>query len=416
MDAGCCPLLSPSTSPDLGEIFRSLGRPFLEQERFNTQQKRVFRHIAECHTAALGGARCHCELCGKWFGVYHSCRDRHCPDCQGDRRHQWVQDRLADSLPVPYFHVVFTLPHQANTFLFNNPSSCLKLLFKCSADTLLGFAANPKFLGAEPGITMILHTWGQKLNLHYHVHCIVTCGGLNQTESRWVSPSSDDFLFPVRAMGRVFRGKFLTGLDSLRRSDSFDECSDSDWTAFKKRLAGKKRWNIYAKPPYGKPENLIKYLAQYTNRVAITNGRILSYQHSKVLVKYKQYQKEKVLHRTMSIEDTKLARLFLQHVLPKGFTRIRYCGFLANCKKRKMLATIRRLMTILGKDTSLLDQGTPDELPSEDVISDDRSESQEVTPLRSIKCPYCKSASVTITGELTENEKSRARCLLWDTS
>jgi len=416
MDAESCPLLSRPSHTDLGNIFRSLGNSFLQQERLNTDQRRVFRHIAECHTAALGGARCHCESCGKWFGVYHSCRDRHCPACQGERRQQWVRDRLADCLPVPYFHVVFTLPHQTNTFIFNNPSSCLKLLFKCAAETLKGFAANPKFLGAEPGITMVLHTWGQKLNLHYHVHCIVTCGGFKQAESRWVSPPRHDFLFPVRAMGRVFRGKFLSGLDTLKESGCFISFSDSDWTAFKRRLAKRKRWNIYAKPPYGKPENLIKYLAQYTNRVALSNERILSYQDNKVLVKYKQYQKDNFISRTMSLADSKLALLFLQHVLPKGFMRIRHYGFLANCKKSKMLAVIRRLMTILGKETSLLDQEKPRNPPSENSNSDACIMAQDTPPLRPAKCPFCKSESITYFGDLAETEKARARSLLWDTS
>ncbi len=407
-----CPLLSLQSKPDLGTIFRDLGEAFLERERLNRNQRRVFHRIGECRTAAMGGTLWQCQDCGQWVGVYHSCRDRHCPGCQAMKRADWVEDRLAELLPVPYFHVVFTLPHELNGLVKNNPRECLGLLFSCASGTLLKFAADPKFLGAVPGILTVLHTWGQKLNLHYHLHCIVTGGGLAADQGRWVSVPKPNSLFPIKALSKVFRGKYLTGLDKLRRQGLKDPpglslTSDQDWLSFKQSLAKKKKWNAYLKPPFSTPEHLLEYFAQYTNRIAISNRRILAYDGKTVRFSYKDYR-DGCRVKQLTLDVAAFARRFLLHVLPKGFMRIRYYGFLASCKKKASLAICRKFLTLLGQ------MPPDDKAPPTQQHQDHNATNAEGLELRN--CPYCPTGLLVQIRPVYLFERSRARSLLWDTS
>ena len=417
LGTGQCPLLSPQTSLDLGRIFRDLGDPFLEGERLTNQQKRVFRRIAECRTAAMGGCVYQCRDCGRYVGVYHSCRDRHCPQCQEQKTAEWVDRRLDELIPVPSFHVVFTLPHELNALIVRHQKSCLNLLFRAASQTLMAFARDEKYLGATPGIVMILHTWGQKLNLHYHVHCIVTAGGLSADRLHWQDPPNPSWLFPISALRRVFKGKFLTGLDDLREKNLLPHShySDGEWAAFKRCLAHKK-WNLYAKPPFAGPKHLIKYLAQYTHRIAITNSRIRSYKSGRVTFRYKDYTHRHgkgYRIRQLELDARIFARRFLLHVLPKGFIRIRYYGLYSSRNKKEILQDCRRILILMGRITDRSD-ASPVDTSNEVEQSSEVLEPEGHEKNRS--CPYCKNGRLQQIGELSRWDKHRARCLLWDTS
>lgn len=414
---GQCPLLSPQTSLDLGQIFRDLGEPFLEKEPLTNQQRRVFRHIAECRTAAMGGCVCQCQDCGRYVGVYHSCRDRHCPQCQEQKTAEWVDQRMSELIPVPCFHVVFTLPHELNPLIVRHQKPCLSLLFQAASQSLMAFARDEKYLGATPGIVMVLHTWGQKLNLHYHVHCIVTSGGLSKDRLHWQDLPNPSWLFPISALCRVFKGKFLSGLDDLREQSLLphSQYSDSDWAAFKQRLAYKK-WNLYTKPPFGGPMHLIKYLAQYTHRIAINNSRILSYKNGRVTFRYKDYSHKHgkgYRHRLLELDVRLFARRFLLHILPKGFMRVRYYGLYSSRNKKEALQDCRRILTLTGRVTDTSDLTHTD-------VSDEAGQSLEALETEGHEkvrpCPYCKKGRLEPVGELSRWDRNRARCLLWDTS
>ena len=420
MEAGICPLLSPQSGPDLGAIFRDLGEPFLERKRLTQDQKRVFRRIGECRTAAMGGTLWRCHDCGRWVGVYHSCRDRHCPQCQQVKSARWTADRLEEQLPGPSFHVVFTLPHELNPLVLSNPKPCLNLLFRCASRTLLEFASDPKYLGALPGIVMVLHTWGQQMNLHYHVHCIVSAGGLSATSTRWVEAPNPRYLFPTKPLSQVFRGKYLSGLDEiwrqgLRQPPGWALQTEEDWIAFKRRLANKKQWNVYIKPPFSSTAHLVKYLAQYTHRVAISNQRILFYRNGQVGIRYKNYRKKTrtgYRQQTLILDADDFAHRFLLHVLPRGFMRIRYYGLLASCRKKKSLTICRTIFALRGQPPP--NQVSP--LHENQTDHDETGQSESIEGLETRKCPYCREGILIPIRTLTSCHKKIARALLWDTS
>ena len=399
--AGACPLYQHDNPSTLGHIARDLGEAYLEREPLNYNQKRVFRRLAECQTAALGGALWQCRDCRRWVPVYHSCRDRHCPNCKARERAEWVQSRLGELLPIPYFHVVFTLPHTINPLVFRNPKEVLGLLFRSASQTLLQFAQDPRYLGAKPGVVMVLHTWGRKLNLHYHVHCVVTGGGFSKTGNAWTPCPRKNYLFPVRALSKVFRAIFISGLDkkfaALNKPDNLS--TSVSWATFKRKLLSKK-WVVYAKEPFGGPEQVLKYLGQYTNRAAISNQRILSNQNGRVIFTYKDYKDgEKLKRLNLSAED--FMHRFLLHVLPSGFHRIRYFGFLAPRNKKQALA---KAHAILGKPD--LKTPKPEILQEESLPGED----EEVR-----LCPHCKG-QLLLQRTMTQLDQKRARCLLWDSS
>jgi len=333
----------------VGSVFRHLGHAFTAKTPLNARQKQAFRALAACRTAALGGAVWQCRACGHRVGVFHSCRDRHCPRCQAMARFRWVAARLSEVQPVPYFHTVFTLPHELNGLILANMRAAIGCLFRAVTATLKTFAADPKHLGAEPGLLMVLHTWGRSLNFHVHIHCIVTGGGLNADRTRWIPARRKDYLFNVKALSLVFRGKYLDALEKLvARGEIYIDAAQQEplslavWRQRRGRLCAK-RWVVYAKPPFGGPAQVIKYLGAYTHRVAIADSRLVALKEGKVSFRYKDYKRGGVI-RTMTLPAADFARRFLAHILPNGLMRIRYGGFLANCKKRASLEACRRLL------------------------------------------------------------------------
>ena len=317
----------------------------------------MLRAIARCRTAALGGHLDVCTGCGYLTGIsYNSCRNRHCPKCQTGAREKWLAKRQQELLPVNYFHLVFTVPHLLAPLIWQNKKTLFTLLFDASAATLLEIAADRKHLGAEIGFISILHTWGQTLQPHPHIHCVVPGGGLSPDHERWRSTPAHFFL-PVRVLSRVFRGKFVAGLRRAFRAKQlafFGDClslaSQRNFAAFLRTLF-REEWVVYSKPPFGGPEHVLHYLARYTHRVAISNHRILMVNDSQVAFRWKDYAHHNK-QRTMTLTCEEFLRRFLQHLLPKGFPRIRYFGWLANRRRNKLLPLCRLLLPHMAEQRS----------------------------------------------------------------
>jgi len=359
---------------EVADVIRSHGEAFLQKygSHLTPTQKQALRDLARCRTAALGGHVQRCLDCGKERIAYNSCRNRRCPKCQALSRARWLERESAYLLPVEYHHVVFTLPAELAELASANPVRLYNLLMQSAAQTLRGVAANPKRLGAQVGVLMVLHTWGQNLHHHPHAHCVVTGGGLScnergqvQAAPRWLS-CRPGFFLPVRVLSRVFRGTFLAGLRGLQAQGKLKLPSRlHEATAFTAWLSPlyAKDWVVYAKPPFGGPEQVLQYLARYTHRVAISNRRLVKLQDGKLTFRYRDYadsRKEKFL--TLSAEE--FLRRFVRHVLPKGFMKIRHYGLLASRQREARLRLARRLLlgiTVLPRAASAAIE--PAELP-----------------------------------------------------
>lgn len=332
----------------MAEVIRRFAPQLLKSRgnSLSSQQRQALRDLVRCRTAALGGHILECTCCGHRQVLYNSCRNRHCPTCQGGARAQWLKDRREELLPVEYFHVVFTLPAEIAEVAFANQRLLYDLLFSAGSQTLLEVAANPKHLGAKIGFLAVLHTWGQNLMHHPHLHCIVPGGGLSD-ESRWVSCPRGFFL-PLKVLSRVFRGKFLEGLKQVYTQGNLFLPEAAAWSTPDgfRRLVNQAyacEWVVYAKPPTGGPEQTLKYLARYTHRVAISNSRLVAIDDQRVTFRWKDYAHGS-RQKTMTLEGEEFLRRFLIHVLPKGLVKIRSYGFLANRCRRKQLALCRRLL------------------------------------------------------------------------
>ncbi len=326
---------------ELASIVRAAATPYLREHRLCGQQQRALDAIAQCRTAALGATVSRCDHCGEVEVRYHSCRNRHCPKCQTLAKERWLAARTAELLPVPYFHVVFTLPHALNPLAQAQPRLIYTLLFNSAAATLQRFAEDPKWLGAELGVTMILHTWSQTLEQHLHVHCLVSAGGLTAT-GRWRA-SKPHFLFPVRALSRVFRGKLLSGLSEAQASGALQRGQAAVQPAAFAALLHALRsqdWVVYAKQPFAGPQQVLAYLARYTHRIAISNERLLSDADGLVHFRYRDRRRGN-RPRTMTLPREEFLRRFLLHVLPLGFMRIRHFGLFANRTRAAKLAAAR---------------------------------------------------------------------------
>jgi Putative transposase/Transposase zinc-binding domain len=313
--------------------------------------------IEHCRTAALGGHVEACADCGHWRIAYNSCRNRHCPRCQGAAARTWLAEREADLLPAGYFHVVFTLPAEIADIAFHNKALVYDLLFKAASETMLTIAADPKHLGARIGITAVLHTWGSAMTHHPHVHMIVPGGGIAPDGSRWIS-SQPAFLLPVRVLGKLFRRLFLTRLvalhDASRLAFFGSTAQLADRRAFLRHLkpVRSKRWVVYAKPPFAGPQAVLAYLSRYTHRVAISNHRLLALDERGVTFRYKDYRREGAeRYQAMTLGADEFIRRFLLHTLPDGFHRIRHYGFLANGSRGHNLACCRRMLD--NRDTGV---------------------------------------------------------------
>jgi hypothetical protein len=335
---------------EVADVIRRAGSRFIERYRdsLTWAQLKVLRAIERCRTAALGGHRDQCVRCGYQAISYNSCRNRHCPKCQTNAREKWLRAREQELLPVGYFHLVFSVPHALVPLIWQNQRVLFTLLFEASAATLLEVASDPKHLGAEVGFLSILHTWGQTLQRHPHIHCVVPGGGLSLDHQHWIR-APNHFFLPVRVLSRVFRGKFVAGLQRAFRQKRlvfFGDCQslaqDKPFAVFLRTLF-REDWVVYAKRPFGGPQHVLQYLARYTHRVAISNHRIADINHTHVAFRWKDYAHHSK-RRTMSLTHEEFLRRFLQHVLPKGFPRIRYFGFLANRRRAESLPQCRALL------------------------------------------------------------------------
>ena len=347
---------------EVADILRAQGDHFLDHYRssFDFQQRKAFRAIQRCRTAALGGHVDVCSQCGRQEISYNSCRNRNCPKCQTQARQRWLAAREQELLPTDYFHVVFTLPHELNVLALDNPRSFYDLLFTASAQTLLEVAADPQHLGAKIGVISILHTWGQNLLLHPHIHCAIPAGGLSPDHQRWIR-CRDRFFLPVKVLSRVFRGKFLAGLKCLYRSKKL-HCAgpsaafaDSQQFAQLLRRLHRQDWVVYAKPAFGGPMQVLRYLGRYTHRVAISNHRLLAFYGECVTFRWKNYA-HGGKYGQMTLRTCEFLRRFFLHVLPKAFVRIRHFGFLANRSRASRVSLSRQLLaypSCTASETSL---------------------------------------------------------------
>ena len=335
---------------ELADIFRRHGQAYRAAHRLRRPQLRVLRAIEVCRTAALGGHVEQCSQCSHLRIAYNSCRNRHCPKCQNTERARWLQRRTAELLPVPYFHVVFTLPAEVADIAFYNQELVYGMLFRAAAQTLLAIARDPQHLGAEIGFFAILHTWGQNLLFHPHLHCVVPGGGLSPDGQSWIG-CRPGFFLPVRVLSRLFRRLFLEALQQaydngkLQFHGELQALRDrARFTAYLSPLRHAE-WVVYAKPPFGGPRQVLAYLGRYTHRVAISNQRLLAHQHDTVTFQWKDYRRHgREKSRVMTLAADEFIRRFLTHTLPDRFPRIRHFGFLANRHRRQKLARCRELL------------------------------------------------------------------------
>ncbi len=376
---------------ELAEVFARFGAAYLATHRLVPVQYRAMRAIENCRTEALGGHIERCDACGRLRYHYHSCRNRHCPKCQTLAKERWLAARRAELLPVPYFHLVFTLPHELNALAQGNPRVLYALLFQSVSATLLEFGEDPRWLGGEIAATLVLHTWGQTLSQHLHLHALVAAGAL-APDGHWIT-SRRGFLFPVKALSPVFRGKFLAGLKQLFSGGTLKLAGSSaplaDATA-QRRLFNtlyEKPWVVYAKRPFGGPQQVLDYLGRYTHRVALSNSRLVSLTDTEVRFRYKDYahgNRRKVL----ALEPPEFIRRFLLHVLPQRFMRIRHYGILANRAKRTKLAQAR----------SALDHPPPPPSTQPESVE---AFWLRVASLDIHQCPHCKTGRMLVIGPIS---------------
>ena len=341
---------------EVADIVRAKGRQFLDRFKaiLSYQVLKAYRAVERCRTAALGGHKDKCEDCQYEAPIsYNSCRSRCCPKCQAQARRRWLQAQQRDLLNTNYFHVVFTLPHELNPLALTSRRRFLDLLFEASAQTLLEVARDPKRLGAEIGFLSILHTWSSNLLPHYHIHAVVPAGGLSADHQRWIHTSHPLFLLPVPVLRIVFREKFLAGLRILYRKGLLNlrgpaaPFSNRAWFEQLMEKLGNKKWYVYAKPPFGGPEHVLRYLGRYTHRMAISNHRITAFDGEHVSFRWRDYA-HGGKQRVMTLDAANFLCRFFLHVLPKGFVRIRRYGLLSNRFRKQLLPLARTLLAVQG--------------------------------------------------------------------
>ena len=335
---------------EVADIFRHHGPGYRQSHRLPLAHLRAMHAVEVCRTAELGGHKDKCAECGHIEISYNSCRNRHCPKCQTLRKETWIEDRADDLLPIQYFHVVFTIPSELKPLALMNQKIMYNLLFRSASETLVELADNPKHLGARIGFIAILHTWGQNLMDHPHVHCVVTGGGLSSDKTHWVS-SRKGFFIPVRVMSALFRGKFLAflkeafGSGELIFPGGISHLKDTgDFEIFRKRLYHKK-WIVYCKPPFAGVNGVLQYLGRYTHRIAISNNRILSLNDGEVSFRWRDYA-DSDRQKVMTLKADEFMRRFLLHVLPHRYVRIRHFGLLGNRRRKDNIALCRRLLKV----------------------------------------------------------------------
>jgi len=339
----------PQPTLELADIFRQYGPAYRQAHALPLHQHRLMQAIETCRTAVLGGTVEWCDHCQYTHTRYRSCRNRHCPKCQGLAREKWLDQRREELLPTEYFHVVFTLPKPIAAIAFYNKKVVYDILFRATAETLLTIARDPKRLGVELGFFAVLHSWGQNLHFHPHLHCVVPGGGLSADHDRWMH-GRRKYLLPVEVLSRLFRRLFLEALEEAYAAGQLQFFGKleglRDPAAFARYLAPlkKKEWVVYAKAPFGGPQHVLEYLGRYTHRVAISNRRLLALEQGQVSFAWKDYRDKQQPQKVMTVSAEEFIRRFLQHSLPPGFQRIRYYGFLAHCHRAEKLDLCRRLL------------------------------------------------------------------------
>jgi putative transposase/transposase-like zinc-binding protein len=376
---------------EVADVFRRYGEAYRQEHgaSLSMAQRRVMTAVEVCRTAVLGGHLEQCDHCGHQRNAYNSCGCRHCPKCQSLARAQWLEDRQSELLDTQYFHVVFTVPEQIATIAYQNKRELYGILFRAAAETLLTIAADPKHLGAKIGFLAVLHTWGQTLLHHPHLHCVVTGGGLSADGTEWIC-CPDGFFLPVQVLSRLFRRLFLEKLVNAFDAGNLEFFSSlqslRDPSSFLDYLAPlhEAEWVVYAKRPFAGPERVLDYVGRYTHRVAISNNRLLDIAEGKVKFRYKDYRHE-AQQKTMTLEAEEFIRRFLLHVLPEGFQRIRYYGFLANRYREQKLARCRELLAM------------PAPQPATSEASKDYHERyEELTGASLWQCPVCHQGRMLV--------------------
>ena len=395
---------------EMADVFRRYGDTYRDQagSSLTTAQRRVMTAIEQCRTAALGGHVEQCDHCGHRRVWYNSCRNRHCATCQSLARAAWIKDREAEILDTEYFHVVFTVPQEMGVIAYQNQAVIYTILFRAAAETLRTIAADPKHLGAAIGFFAVLHTWGQTLVFHPHLHCVVPGGGLSIDGTRWIS-CRQGFFLPVRVLSRLFRRLFLGYLQDafdtgrLRFSASLQALSDPHVFADHLQPTRQTEWVVYAKPPFAGPQQVLDYVGRYTHRIAISNHRLLDMDDGHVGFRYKDYRADRpATQKTMMLAATEFIRRFLLHVLPLRFHRIRYYGFLGNRHRSEKLDRCRQLL------------GTaPPAEPVHHATTDYRDRYEALTGVSLRACPLCQNGQMLVVESLPGSRRHPA---IMDTS
>jgi hypothetical protein len=374
---------------ELADIFRSHGESYRRTHCLPVSHRKVMRAVSVCRTQELGGHLKQCDTCGFEHPSYNSCRNRHCPKCQSLAKAKWLEKQNSELLPVGYFHLVFTLPHELNCLILANKKILLTLLFKAVSQTLLEFGRSR--LGGTVGIIAVLHTWDQTLKDHFHLHCLVPAGALSLDHSRWIL-ARKNFLFPITALSLVFRAKFLELLKHNIDRGKITVANNETQALWKKS------WVVYAKKPFGSPQTVLDYLGRYTHRVALSNDRIVKVENGQVTLSYRD-RKDGDRKKTIPLEAHEFIRRFLLHVLPEGFMRIRHFGFLANRSKKQALTQCRKL---LGANPASLQ--SPSESAKDLLL--------RITGIDLSRCPSCHNGTLIVVAELPPISSSS----LWDSS
>jgi hypothetical protein len=391
---------------ELADVFRAGFEAYRERFPLLPQgHYEVANAIMACKSAILGGHVYRCEECGHDLITYNSCRNRHCPSCQALARAQWVEKRMGEILPVGYFHCVFTVPAQLNPFFLRNKELLYGILFEAMAGTMRDLAADPKRLGATIGYIAVLHTWGQNLMDHPHLHCMVPAGGWDKAAEAWKPCPKEDFLFPVKVMSRLFRGKFLDAFKKAEKKGALQFHGDlgrfrEQPDTFRALLDGlyAKEWVVYCKPPFAGPEAVVKYLGRYTHRIAFSNSRLVEVTDTQVKFRWKDYAHGNA-QRIMTLGVEEFIRRFFLHVLPRGFVRIRYYGFLGTAGRKQLDAC----MKALGK-------APPAEDPNAGKSWDQKA--LALTGVDPLLCPCCRKGRMKLCRRInavTKHEESQAR-------
>ena len=374
--------------PELADIFRLYGERYRCTHPLPASHRKAMRAIEVCRTQELGGHLKKCDTCGFEHPAYNSCRNRHCPKCQSLAKAQWLEKQTAELLPVGYFHLVFTLPHELNRLILAHKKILLALLFKAVSETLLEFGQ--RRLQGTLGIIAVLHTWDQILKDHFHLHCLVPAGALSFDHSHWIA-ARKNFLFPITALSQVFRGKFLGLLHQACDKEKIPPANNEI------KASRQKNWVVYAKKPFGSPQSVLDYLGRYTHRVALSNDRILKIENGEVTLSYRD-RKDGDRKKTLPLDAQEFIRRFLLHVLPQGFMRIRHFGFLANRSKKQALTQCRKLLNC--------DPPPPcSNLCAKDLLL-------KLTGLDLSRCPSCQKGTMIVVGELPRISSASP----WDSS